>query len=233
MPTELTLPVVLIAAAIDSINPCAIGVLLFLATVMLKVSSQRGALLRLGTVYITTVYVVYTLSGLGLIWFQYELIRRGFAEIVGVTVGGLAVALGLIEIKDFFWYGTGISLEIPPRYKEKITEMAQTISMPGMIMIGGFVALVELPCTGGPYLAITAILAKSFDMQAFLYLLLYNGIFVLPLLVILVMIYYGATTLRMKKWRETKRKWMNLASGLLMIVLGVFLIFYYALGWHA
>lgn len=233
MPTELTLPVVLVAAAIDSINPCAIGVLLFLATVMLKVSSQRGALLRLGTVYITTVYIVYTLSGLGLIWFQYELIQRGFAEIVGVTVGGLVVALGLIEIKDFFWYGTGISLEIPPRYKEKITEMAQTISMPGMITIGGFVALVELPCTGGPYLAITAILAKSFDMQAFLYLLLYNVIFVLPLVVILVMIYYGATTLRLKKWREAKRKWMNLASGLLMIVLGVFLILYYALGWHA
>jgi len=89
-----------------------------------------------------------------------------------------------------------------------------------------------LPCTGGPYLAITAILAKSFDMQAFLYLLLYNVIFVLPLVVILVMIYYGATTLRLKKWRETQRKWMNLASGLLMIVLGMFLIFYYALGWH-
>jgi cytochrome c biogenesis protein CcdA len=232
MPTELTLPVVLVAAAIDSINPCAIGVLLFLATVMLKVSSERGTLLRLGTVYITTVYVVYTLSGLGLIWFQYELIQRGFAEIVGVTVGGLVVVLGLIEIKDFFWYGSGISLEIPPRYKEKITEMAQTISMPGMIMIGGFVALVELPCTGGPYLAITAILAKYFDMRAFLYLLLYNVIFVLPLVVILVMIYYGATTLRLKKWRETERKWMNLATGLLMIVLGVFLIFYYTLGWH-
>ena len=233
MPQEFTLPVVLIAAAIDSINPCAIGVLLFLASIMLKVSSERETLLRLGTVYITTVYVVYTLSGLGLIWFQYELIRRGFTEIVGTIVGALVVALGFIEIKDFFWYGKGISLEIPSRYKEKIIEMAQTISFPGMITLGGFVALVELPCTGGPYLAITAILAKSFDMRAFLYLLLYNGIFVLPLVVILLMIYYGAATLRLKKWRETKRKWMNLATGLLMIVLGAFLIFYYTLGWHA
>ena len=233
MPQEFTLPVVLIAAAIDSINPCAIGVLLFLASIMLKVSSERETLLRLGTVYITTVYVVYTLSGLGLIWFQYELIRRGFTEIVGTIVGALVVALGFIEIKDFFWYGKGISLEIPSRYKEKIIEMAQTISFPGMITLGGFVALVELPCTGGPYLAITTILAKSFDMQAFLYLLLYNGIFVLPLVVILLMIYYGAATLRLKKWRETKRKWMNLATGLLMIVLGTFLIFYYTLGWHA
>ncbi len=233
MPEDITLPVVIIAAAIDSINPCAIGVLLFLASVLLKVSSKKGTLLRLGTVYIATVYVVYTLSGLGLIWFQYDLIRRGFAEIVGTVVGVFVIGLGLIEVKEFFWYGKGISLEIAARYKEKIQEMAQRISFLGVMTLGGFVALVELPCTGGPYLAITAILAKSFDLQAVLYLLLYNGIFVLPLLIILVSLYYGASTLRLKQWRETKRKWMNLSSGVLMIVLGTFLILYYTFGWYA
>lgn len=233
MPQDITLPVVIIAAAVDSINPCAIGVLLFLASVLLKVSSKKGTLLRLGTVYIGTVYVVYTLSGLGLIWFQYDLIRRGLAEIVGTVVGIFVIGLGLIEVKEFFWYGKGISLEIAPRYKEKIQEMAQRISFLGVITLGGFVALVELPCTGGPYLAITALLAKSFDLQAVLYLLLYNGIFVLPLLVILVGLYYGASTLRLKKWRESGRKWMNLSSGVLMILLGTFLILYYTFGWYA
>lgn len=229
---HLTLPIVLGAALIDSINPCAIGVMLFLASVLLKASAKKKALLRFGAIYVATVYVVYTLSGLGLIWFQSTLIRRGFAEIVGTIVGVLVTLLGLIELKDFFWYKKGISLEIAPRYKEKITKMAGKISLLGVITIGAFVAMVELPCTGGPYLAITAILAKSFDSRALFYLLLYNFIFVLPLLVILLMLYFGASTLKLKQWRQTKRKWMNLASGLLMISLGVLLILFYRLGWH-
>lgn len=231
MHEDITLALVIGAALVDSINPCAIGVLLFLSSVLLRTSS-RSTLLRLGAIYIVTVYVVYVLSGLGLIWFQHALIRRGFAQIVGITVGAFVIALGLIEIKDFFWCGKGISLEISPRHKEKITRMAERISFLGVITLGGFVAAVELPCTGGPYLAITAILAQSFDMQAFLYLLLYNFIFVLPLLVILLMIYFGVSTLKLKRWRQEKRKWMNLASGLLMILLGSLLILYYRLEWY-
>lgn len=231
MHEDITLALVIGAALVDSINPCAIGVLLFLSSVLLRISS-RSTLLRLGVIYIVTVYVVYVLSGLGLIWFQHALIRRGFAQAVGITVGAFVIALGLIEIKDFFWYGKGISLEISPRHKEKITRMAERISFLGVITLGGFVAAVELPCTGGPYLAITAILAQSFDMQAFLYLLLYNFIFVLPLLVILLMIYFGVATLKLKRWRQEKRKWMNLASGLLMILLGSLLILYYRLEWY-
>lgn len=231
MHEDITLALVIGAALVDSINPCAIGVLLFLSSVLLRISS-RSTLLRLGAIYIVTVYVVYVLSGLGLIWFQHALIRRGFAQIVGITVGAFVIALGLIEIKDFFWCGKGISLEISPRHKEKITRMAERISFLGVITLGGFVAAVELPCTGGPYLAITAILAQSFDMQAFFYLLLYNFIFVLPLLVILLMIYFGVSTLKLKRWRQEKRKWMNLASGLLMILLGSLLILYYRLEWY-
>jgi cytochrome c biogenesis protein CcdA len=219
------------AAVIDSINPCAIGVILFLSSVLLKVSARKQLLLRLGAVYISTVYVVYTVSGLGLIWFQHALIERGLAEIVGTTVGTLVVLLGLIELKDVFWYGKGISLEIAPQHRARLNEMAQRASLLGVIAIGGFVALVELPCTGGPYLAITALLAGSFDTRALLYLLLYNFIFILPLLIILLMIYFGSSTLLLKRWRQTNRKWMNLTSGLLMMFLGILLIGYYRFGW--
>jgi len=217
---------------VDSINPCALGVILFLSSALLRVSSRKDLLIKLGGIYITTVYVVYTLSGLGLIWFQYELISKGFAEIVGVLVGVFVIVLGLIELKEFFWYGKGISLEITAGHKEKLAKMAENMSVIGIVSIGGFVALVELPCTGGPYLAITALLAKSFDRQAFIYLLIYNFIFVLPLIVILVMIFFGASTMKLKEWRLGKRKWMNLAAGILMIFLGTLLIAYYRLGWY-
>lgn len=232
MSEDLTLAIVLGAAVVDSINPCAIGVILFLSSVLLKVASQKAALLYLGLIYIATVYVVYMLSGLGLIWFQHTLISKGLAEIVGITVGVFVIGLGLIELKDFFWYGKGISLEIAPRHKARLTKMAERVSLLGVIALGGFVAIVELPCTGGPYLAITAILAKSFDMQALTYLLIYNLIFVLPLVIILFMIYFGASTFALKRWRQERRKWMNLGSGLLMIGLGSLLILYYRIGWN-
>jgi cytochrome c biogenesis protein CcdA len=231
MSDDLTWALVIGAALVDSINPCAIGVILFLSSALLRVSSRK-TLLRLGVTYIGTVYIVYMLSGLGLIWFQHVLIGKGFAEITGIFVGVFVVFLGLIEIKDFFWYGKGISLEISPKYKEQLTQMAQNFSFLGIIVIGGFVAIVELPCTGGPYLAITAILAKSFDVQAFIYLGVYNFIFILPLLGILLLIYFEASTLKMKEWRIENQKWMNLASGILMISLGSLLIAYYRLGWY-
>ena len=230
MSDDLTWALIIGAALVDSINPCAIGVILFLSSALLRVSSRK-TLLRLGVTYIGTVYIVYMLSGLGLIWFQHVLIGKGFAEITGIFVGVFVIFLGLIEIKDFFWYGKGISLEISPKYKEQLTQMAQNFSFLGIIVIGGFVAIVELPCTGGPHLAITAILAKLFDKQAFIYLCVYNLIFILPLLGILLLIYFGASTLKMKQWQIEKRKWMNLASGLLMISLGSLLIAYYRLGW--
>jgi len=232
MADDLTLALVLGAALVDSVNPCAIGVILFLSSALIRVSSRRELLLKLGGLYISTVYVVYVLSGLGLIWFQHTLISHGFAEIIGMLVGGLVILLGLIEIKEFFWYGKGVSLEIAPRYKERLVQSTESFSILGVIAIGGFVAIVELPCTGGPYLAITAVLAKSFDQQAFIYLLLYNLIFILPLVVILVMISKGASTLKLKAWRQDKRKWMNLAAGLLMVGLGSLLIAYYQWGWY-
>ena len=228
---DITIRIVLGAAIVDSINPCAIGVILFLSSVLLKVSARRSALLQLGLVYVATVYVVYALSGLGLIWFQQALIERGFADIVGLCVATLMILLGLIELKEVVWHGKGLSLEISPRNKQRLTAMATRMSLLGVIAIGAFVALVELPCTGGPYLAITTILARSFDVRALLLLLLYNFIFVMPLIVILFMIYFGVSTAAMKRWRQDNRRWMNLASGLLMICLGVVLIGYYRLGW--
>jgi len=220
------------AALVDSINPCAIGVLLFLSSVLLHASKDKKILLTLGTTYIATVFVIYILSGLGLIWFQHTLIELGYAEIIGIVAGMAVVTLGLIEIKDFFWYGKGVSLEIAPSYKKKLTNMATKITGLGIISIGGFVAMVELPCTGGPYLAVTAMLAKSFDMQAFFYLVIYNFIFTLPLLAILTLLYYGASSTKLKFWRQENRKWMNLSSGVLMLSLGVLLIAYYQLGWY-
>lgn len=228
----VTLPIVLSTAAVDSINPCAIGVLLLLLGVLLKHSKDKHKMLKIASIYTIVVYITYLLSGLGLIWFQSFLIGLGFATIVGTLVGVLVIIGGLVEVKDFFWYGQGFSLMIPAKYSSLLKDKIEHVTTASAIFLGAFVAMVELPCTGGPYLAITAILAKRFDALALIYLIIYNFIFVLPLIVISGMAYYGVHISSMKQWKEEKRKWMRLAAGLLMVALGAFLIYYYQFGIH-
>ena len=152
-----TLPVVLVTALIDSINPCAIGVLILLIATLVSLSKDKSKMLKVGTIYITAVFLTYLAAGFGLLIFIQKLNISGP---LSWLVGSLVIILGLIEIKDFFWYGQGISLQIPARRAEQIKKMIKNISIPGSIILGIFVSAVELPCTGGPYLAITTLLAK-------------------------------------------------------------------------
>ena len=83
---------------------------------------------------------------------------------------------------------------------------------------------VELPCTGAPYLAIITILSTNFNFLAFLLLVLYNIVFVLPLVVILLMVAGGTKLPAVKAWKQEARGFMRLAIGLLLIGLGWLLI---------
>ena len=229
---KVTIPLLLTTAVVDSINPCAIGVLLLLLSVLIKHSKEKAKLVKITSIYIISVFIVYILAGLGLIGFQHILIQLGFATYLGVAVGVLVIIMGLVEIKDFWWYGKGFSLMIPHKYVGKIQKMTANVTATSAILLGIFVAIVELPCTGGPYLAITTILAKSFDMLGFFYLVIYNIIFVLPLVIISFLAYYGTNIIKMDKWKDRKKKWMRLAAGLVMVALGIFLIYYYLVGIH-
>ena len=92
------------------------------------------------------------------------------------------------------------------------------------MLLGAFVAGVELPCTGGPYLAIILLLSQNFNFTAFLLLVLYNIIFVMPLIIILVLVMLGMKIQDVKEWKQSNRNYMRLSMGLLMILLGWLLI---------
>jgi len=213
---------ILITGAVDSINPCAIGVLILLISLMMAMGSKKKMLIY-GFVYIAAIYVTYLLAGLGLLYFL-SVIPILVSEYISIFVGGLIILAGLVEIKDFFWYGQGFSLSISPDRAKKIHEMTKKITLPGVMLLGAFVAAVELPCTGAPYMAIILLLSQNFNFTAFLLLLLYNFIFVSPLIVILLMVYSGAKLPAIKKWKHKYRGHMRLAIGITLILLGWLLI---------
>jgi cytochrome c biogenesis protein CcdA/glutaredoxin len=221
---KLTLPAIISAALIDSINPCAFAVLIFLL-VYLSALGARRRILKVGFTYIIAIFIVYFLSGLGL----FQIIQTtGLTRIVYVVAAAIAIVAGLINVKDFFWYGKGITLAIPESKKPLIQKYVQQATIPAAVVLGFLVSMFELPCTGGVYLAILGLLSSKMSLAAGVpYLLLYNVIFVLPLFVILFLIYKGLPAERAEKWRLEKRKWMKLAIGVLMIALGVIML----LGW--
>ena len=217
-----TLGTIVATSAIDSINPCAIGVLILLVSVMVAFKTKREMLFY-GFIYILAVFVTYVLAGFGILFFLTS-VPLYISEYISIVVGSLIVIAGLIEIKDFFWYGQGITLAIPPERAKQIHEMTKKITLPGVIFLGAFVAGVELPCTGAPYLAILLVLSQNFNFAAFLMLILYNIIFVMPLIVILLMVHFGFKIQNIKRWKQANRSYMRLGTGIILIFLGWLLI---------
>ncbi len=217
-----TLGAVVITAAVDSINPCAIGVLILLVSI-LTAFHARKKLLTYGLAYIFAVFVTYLVAGLGLVY-VFSRIPLYISEYLAIAVSAVIVFAGLVEIKDYFWYGRGFTLSISPEMAKKISNYTKKLTLPGVLFLGAFVAGVELPCTGAPYLAIIALLSQQFNVVAFLLLVLYNIIFILPLIIILLLSYSGTRIHIIKKWKHKNRPLMRLASGVLLIFLGWLLI---------
>jgi len=217
-----TLGTVVLTALIDSINPCAIGVLILLVSVMIAFKTKKE-MIYYGFMYIAAVFVTYILAGFGVLYFL-SAIPLYVSEYLSIIVGSLIIIAGFIEIKDFFWYGQGITLAIPPERAKQIHNLTKNITLPGVLFLGVFVAGVELPCTGAPYLAILLLLSQNFNFAAFLMLVLYNLIFVMPLAVILVMVGLGFKIQNIKRWKQNNRAYMRLAAGAILILLGWLLI---------
>jgi cytochrome c biogenesis protein CcdA len=226
MAVEAYLPAlgtVVLTAAIDAINPCAIGVLILLISVLLAGQKSTSRLLLLGGLYILSILVVYLVAGLGLIYF-FAALPLLIAEYISIGVGTLIIGAGILEIKDYFWYGRGFSLTIPPVFSKKLHKFASKATIPGVILLGAFVAAVELPCTGAPYLAIITLLAQYFDFTALVLLIIYNIVFVSPLIVILLLVATGKKLHVIKRWKQNNRPFMRLAIGIILILMGWLLI---------
>ncbi len=217
----LTIPAIVGGAAIDSINPCAFAVMIFLLSYLLALGSPK-LVLRVGLVYIATIFIVYFFAGFGIL---RALTVLNIAGIIYKIAGALLIFVGLVNIKDFFWYGKGFTLAIPESKKPLIEKYIHKASIPAAVVLGFLVSAFELPCTGGVYLAILSLLAThETQLQGIPYLLLYNLIFVSPLFIILGLVYFGISTKKIEEWRTKKRKWLRLVLGLGCVILGVLML---------
>lgn len=232
MGDQLTIGIVLAAAAADSINPCVFGVLIFLIAFMTRLFKSARMMLLGGFLYAAVVYATYLLLGFGILKLA---LNTGLAAFFYWCAAIIAIVAGLLEIKDYFWYGKGFSLQIIPggaaRIKyytskiEKLEGRHPALLLATIVALGVFVVLVELPCTGAPYLAILGLLSQGEFAAAVPLLLLYNFVFIVPLFVIIGVAYFGRTSEELERWRHEHRGLMRLGIGLFLLALGLYMIF--------
>ncbi|OGZ97445.1 MAG: hypothetical protein A3I44_06105 [Candidatus Sungbacteria bacterium RIFCSPLOWO2_02_FULL_51_17] len=235
---DINIGIIIGAALADSINPCVFGVLIFLLAFMTKVFKTPAKMLFGGLFYALVVYATYLAIGFGILKFLQTAISPSFSSMIYMIAAGIAIIAGILEIKDYFWYGRGFTLQMIPGASERIKTYAAYIERlervhPSLsiLMIGAlgiFVVLVELPCTGAPYFAILGLLHKGAYASAVPYLLLYNFVFILPLFVIIAIAYFGTASDRLETWRQDNKGIMRLGVGIFLIALGSYMI--YSLG---
>lgn len=213
------LPLVGVAALIDSINPCAFSILLVTITFLLSIGKLRSGVLAIGSAYIFGIFVVYLVIGLGLLQTLHIFDTPHFMAKIGAS---LLVLLGLINVTKEMVPAFPLKLGIPHAAHTKIAVLMEKASVPTAVVLGGLVGLCEFPCTGGPYLMVLGLLhdhATYFTGVA--YLITYNLIFILPLILILLIASDKTLLGKVQAWQESEKKTMRWGGGVAMIALGM------------
>lgn len=222
LPTDNLFWFVVGGSLVDAINPCAFAVLIILLTKVLIDKNKKRVLLS-GGAFALAIFIAYMLMGLG-IYQTFGLFGETltFMRVIGV----LAILIGLLNMKDFFWYGAGFKMEVPMSWRPTMKMLLEAVTNPLTAFgIGLVVSLFLLPCTSGPYVVVLAMLqnAETFGI-AFMYLILYNLIFVLPMIGITIGVYYGLSLAKTEEKRKQNLRVLHLVAGLVMVAMGVWIL---------
>lgn len=213
------LPLVGVAALVDSVNPCAFSVLLVTIAFLFSLGKLRSSVLEIGLAYILGIFLVYTLIGLGLLQVLHLFDTPHFMAKLGAS---LLIALGLAGLASHFVPAFPVRLRMPQFAHGRMAALMEKASLPAAFVLGGLVGVCEFPCTGGPYLAVIGLLHDRATHAVGLgYLLLYNAIFILPLVVILLLAADRALLARVEAWKKRNTGAMRLWGGQAMVLLGL------------
>ena len=218
----------LVLAGMDAFNPCAFFVLLFLLSLLVHAKSRARMLIIGGTFVLFSgiVYFVFMAA-----WLNVFLIA-GELRLITFIAGLIALAVAALNIKDYFWFKTGPSLSIPESAKpglfKRMREVVTSGSMGPMLVSTVLLAIVansyELLCTAGfPMVYTRALtLANLESWQHYAWLAVYNVIYVLPLLAIVLVF---TKTMGARKLTESEGRILKLVSGFMMLGFGLVLLF--------
>ena len=230
-PESLSLPLLtLVLAGVDAFNPCAFFVLLFLLSIMVNAKSRRRMLLVGG------IFVFFS----GFIYFLFMTAWLNIFTLLGagsdggfiiLAAGILALAAGIINVKDFFTTKGDVSLSMSAQSRttliKRMGKLSTTSNLPALILGSTVLAILantyELLCTAGFPMIYTSVLSMHQlpEIERYLYLVMYNLVYVVPLALIVIVF---SMTLGKRKLSEKEGQALKLMSGIMMLGMGVALV---------
>jgi glutaredoxin len=225
---DLGLPAfTVILGLLDGFNPCAMWVLVFVLSLLVNLH-DRTRMLAVGGTFVAVSGLVY--FAFMAAWLNVFLVL-GHSRLVEALLGGIALGIGILNVKDFAALGRGPSLSIPASAKPGIYARARRIvyaerlgpGLAGAVVLAALVNVVELLCTAGLPALYTHALARQAlpAWQHYAYLGLYNAFYMLDDALVLAAF---VVTLERFKLGERGGRWLKLVSGAVMLALGALLL---------
>lgn len=225
---ELGLPLfTVVLGLVDGFNPCAMWVLLFLLSILVNLRDRRRIVLIAGTFVVVSGLAYFAFMAA---WLNVFLLI-GLSRAVQVALGVIALAIGTVHVKDAVAFGRGPSLSIPDAAKPGIYARVRRIvnaealgpALAGAFTLAVLVNVVELLCTAGLPALYTQVLGLQGlgPLARYGYLALYNLAYVADDTLMVAIV---AVTLSRRKLSEGGGRWLKLASGLVVWVLGALLL---------
>ncbi|MBQ9970517.1 MAG: hypothetical protein IJP25_00015 [Elusimicrobiaceae bacterium] len=225
---------------VDGINPCAFAVIVFFISFLTVYKYNRKEIILVGAAYCFAVFCAYLLLGFGLFKFLYAM--QGFSYVIKafyIITAGLCLIFFGLSVYDFWVYrktkkSDGMILQLPQSLKMRIHKImgfflrdknksAWRLTL-AALAVGFGVSLVEAVCTGQVYVPTCVLIMQNpeFRMRAIFYLVIYNLMFVVPLITVFVLALLGYES---KGFNEFFKKHLGVTKVLLSLVfLGLFLL---------
>ena len=228
---------VVAAGLIDGLNPCAFATLIFFIS-YLTISGRKGKqIIFVGASFTLGVFLAYLAIGMG--FYKVLDLLGNWLKILGQWVigltGALCLVLAVFALLDYFKARKGdigdMSLNLPHALRMRINRVIREGKSTRFYALGAFgtgiiISVLELACTGQIYLP-TIIFVSSIPelkLQAFTYLLLYNLLFITPLIVVFILAYYGTTSKDLTTFLQKNAAKVKLGMVVLFFALGSWMI---------
>jgi thiol-disulfide isomerase/thioredoxin len=237
---------VISAGLIDGINPCAFTVLIFFISFLTLMGYKKQDLAIIGLSFISAVFFTYLAIGLGVFKGFYQL--KHFYILLKSTYFGLALlcfVMAYLNLRDFFIYKKtkstdALKVKLPKSVRSRINAIIgkyyrkdSGLKAKGKIglmfstfVVGFLISLLEAVCTGQVYLPTIVFILKEpgLRIRAVFYLILYNFMFVAPLLLILLLAIFGVSSNKLGEFFKQRMALVKVLMFILFIGLGLFLL---------
>lgn len=219
--------IILVPAAFwDSINPCAFAVMFILLSSILRKQKSKRTVLWSGFLFVLAVFISYTAMWL---WLYKALATASSMFWLKFIVWILWILVWLANLKDYFWYWKFFKFEVPDRWRPNMTKIIKKVVSPiGAFFIWFVISLFLLPCTSWPYFVVLWYLASESDvinMWWYIYILIYNLIFIAPMVIISVVVaWWHKRIAELKEYKELNIEKLHLITWIVMLLVWIYVL---------